>query len=291
MIKSMTGFSKAEARKDGIGINVEFKSLNGRNLDINCKMPRAISEKELEVRNFVRKNLSRGTITIYINLEQDETKTPFGFDHEAASVTHQALVELRKHLKVKDAVKMENVLQFHEHFIKTDTEQNTELIWQLTKDALTDAIKQLNTMRKKEGSLISKDVQKRMKNIQDLVEEIEKIGIEQIPETREKYKEKIAKLFENDEIDESRLQTEIVLLSDKLDISEECVRLSAHIKQFNDTVKENESIGRKLTFLCQEMNREINTIASKCNNSRISHLAVIFKEELERVREQAQNIE
>ena len=291
MIRSMTGFSKAEAREDGIGINVEFKSLNGRNLEINCKMPRSISEKELEVRNFVRKNLSRGTVSIYINLEQDETKTPFGFDHEAAAVTHKAIVDLRKHLKVKDAVKMENVLQFSDHFLKNEDVQNTELIWQLTKDALTDAVMTLNDMRKKEGLNIARDINKRIKNINDYILKIEKIGIEQIPETREKYRQKIAKLFENDEIDESRLQTEIVILSDKLDISEECVRLYSHVKLFNSAMKERIAVGRKLTFLCQEMNREINTISSKCNNSDISHLSILFKEELERIREQVQNIE
>jgi uncharacterized protein (TIGR00255 family) len=146
-------------------------------------------------------------------------------------------------------------------------------------------------MRLKEGKQILNDINNRMKKISDNVNKIEKLGIEKIPAERERLRQRIAQMFESDEYDEQRLQTEMVLMADKLDISEECVRLYSHFKFFNETVKANEPSGRKLNFLLQEMNREINTIGSKASDAYISQLVVLVKEELERIREQIQNIE
>jgi len=152
-------------------------------------------------------------------------------------------------------------------------------------------LKSLDKMKRDEGTKLSKDLQNRMKKIKNSVKEIETVGMARIPEERQKYREKIAQLFESDEIDEHRIQMEIVLIADKLDISEECVRMNSHIKYFFESFKTEEPIGRKINFLLQEMNREINTIGSKANNAQISHLVVSTKEELEIIREQIQNIE
>jgi uncharacterized protein (TIGR00255 family) len=146
-------------------------------------------------------------------------------------------------------------------------------------------------MRFDEGKNIEKDILNRIKKIHAITDKIRALGLEKIPTEREKFRQKVAQLFEGDEIDEQRIYMEMILLADKLDISEECVRLESHFKLFYNSLKEKDSAGRKINFLMQEMNREINTIGSKANDSEISQLVISVKEELERVREQIQNIE
>ena len=146
-------------------------------------------------------------------------------------------------------------------------------------------------MKMNEGQQISKDMLARMKKIGGVIDKIESISTNKIPEEREKLRQRVAQLFDSDEIDEHRIQMELVLIADKLDISEECVRMRSHIKFFFETFKEQEPIGRKINFLMQEMNREVNTIGSKSNDTEIAHLVVAVKEDLERIREQVQNLE
>jgi len=149
----------------------------------------------------------------------------------------------------------------------------------------------MNKMRIKEGEQILKDMNARVKAVSKLVDVIESLGVKRIPAERERLRQKIAMLFESDEIDEHRIQMELVLIADKLDFSEECVRLKSHIKFWFESIKEKDPVGKKLSFMLQEMNREINTIGSKCNDPEISMKVVTVKEELEKIREQVQNIE
>ena len=186
---------------------------------------------------------------------------------------------------------MKDVLVFSNQFQKLNNEVDEEFQTKLLMKAVREAVKNLETMRKREGAQISKDIFTRMKKIQDTVKKIEISGAERIPQEREKLRQRVAQLFESDEYDEQRIQMEMVLLADKLDISEECVRLNSHFKFFHESLKGNDSPGRKINFLLQEMNREINTIGSKINDANISQMVVVVKEELERIREQFQNIE
>lgn len=291
MLKSMTGFSKAEASENGVSINLEIKSLNGKNLDINCRMPRTLSDKELEIRNIVRQKVTRGSVQIYINVDYEESESTFGFDLDQAQNVYKEIQELKKKLRIRDAIKLDNVLAYSNNYMSKEVLDKSETEWKLVSKSLRYALNELDKMRKKEASNISKDIMKRLNMFQDHVTKIEKLGFERIPQEQDKYKEKIARMFENDEIDEQRLQTEIVLMADKLDISEECTRLKSHIQLFIDTTRAKTSQGRKLNFIIQEMHREINTIGSKAQNTKISHMVVNLKEELERLREQVQNIE
>ena len=188
-------------------------------------------------------------------------------------------------------MKLEHLFTFSNFFIQKEAEVDAELEWTLTKDAISKGLKLLVEMRKKEGSNIARDINKRIKNIHNILKSIEDDEVDRIPREREKIRQRIAQVFDNDEIDESRLQMEMVILADKLDISEECVRLQSHIKVFYETMKERASNGPKLNFLLQEMLRETNTIGSKCNDATIAHKVVNIKEELERIREQVQNVE
>lgn len=291
MIKSMTGFSRNELSEQGITVNVEIKSVNGRYLEPSIRLPRNLQYLETELREILKKSIERGTVQLNVNLELEKQESPFALDEDAAKHTFDVLQSLRSHLKLREVVKMEHLLQFSSNFISKNEIEDEKLQENLIKKTVREALRLLDNMRKREGTNIAKDIKKRINFISKTVEEIEQKGYERIPQEREKLRQKIAQLFENDEIDEQRLQMEIVLMADKLDISEECVRLKSHFKFFDEAMKGNESAGRKINFLLQEMHREINTIGSKANNADISQLVVIVKEELERIREQIQNIE
>ncbi|MBE2189178.1 MAG: YicC family protein [Desulfobulbaceae bacterium] len=291
MFKSMTGFSKSELSENGINIVIELRSLNGKFLELGCRLPRAIQHRENEIREIVKRNMTRGSVNINVNLELDANQSQFIINDSAATHVYDQLQALKKNFKFKETIKLDNLLAFSSYFVGREESADEEEIMKVVTKVLREALKKLDIMRTKEGKQILNDITNRLKKITENVNKIEKLGIEKIPAERERLKQRIAQMFESDEYDEQRLQTEMVLLADKLDISEECVRLYSHFKFFNETIKSNEPSGRKLNFLLQEMNREINTIGSKASDSYISQLVVLTKEELERIREQIQNIE
>ncbi|MFP4529414.1 MAG: YicC/YloC family endoribonuclease [Candidatus Kapaibacterium sp.] len=291
MISSMTAFSKNESNEAGITVTIEIKSLNGRFLDINCKMPRTLAHKELEVRDIVKTTLNRGTININMYIEFTDPTKEYSMDRQLAANIFSDLSELKKELKLRENVKIEHLLNFSNHFYQKETDDNEALQWKLLKRALRAGLKSIKKMRDKEGGQIARDIRNRMNSIKNTVEKIETLGLDRIPEERERLRQKIAQLFEMDEIDESRLRMEMVLQADKLDISEECVRLQSHFKFFFEAFNSKEPVGRRMNFLLQEMHREVNTIGSKASDAEISQLVVSIKEELERIREQVQNIE
>ena len=287
----MTGFSKVEAREKGINLTVELKALNGRFLEINCKIPRTLSLKEYEIREMIKSNIQRGSIYIGINIESDPASKQNLINENAAEGYFNALKRLKKKLHINEPVKFSELLTFSNNFYVKENGEESETEWKLAKGAIIEALKNLDKMRVKEGTQIMKDIQSRMKNISGDLDKIEKLSTRKIPDERERLRQRVAQLFESDEIDEHRIQLEFVLLADKLDISEECVRMKSHIKFFFETLKAKEPMGRKINFLLQEMNREVNTMGSKASDTEISHTVVGMKEELERVREQVQNIE
>ncbi|MBM2813375.1 MAG: YicC family protein [Ignavibacteria bacterium] len=291
MIKSMTGFGRCEESESGLVVSVEVKSLNGKNLEINCRLPRSLSSKELEIREIVRANIARGSLSVNVNVQNSSPAAQYEINEKAVQDIFTNINGVKKKLKLQGNVQISDLLHFSNFFFLPIENDTSEIEWRLTKKALREALKSLDKMRKIEGDKLFKDMAARMKTIKNTVGEIESLGMKRIPEERDKLRKRVAMLFESDEIDEHRLQLEIVLIADKLDISEECVRLSSHIKYFFEVFKEKEPPGRKIGFLLQEMNREINTIGSKANNSVISQTVVIVKEELERIREQIQNIE
>lgn len=286
----MTGFSKSLVTEHGISATVELKSVNGRYLEINAKMPRSISHHEFDVRELIKKHLIRGSVSVFISVEHTAKNTAAVINEDIASSIFQSLGSIKKKLKIKDPVTLENVLMFGEQLLVTDANDQSEAEWKVVNKALHNALRDIDTMRKNEGKELANDLHKRVKLIEDSLTTVENRAVKRVPEERERLRQRIAQLFESDEIDEQRLQMEIVLLADKLDISEECVRLKSHIKFFNETMKSPDA-GRKLNFLLQEMHREVNTIGSKANDAEIAHVVVVMKEELERLREQVQNIE
>lgn len=287
----MTGISKAEATENGIKTTVEIKSLNGRYLEINSRLPRSISYKEIELRDTVKSIISRGSISINVTLEFESAAKMFSIDEQTASAVFESLKSLNRKLKIKEQVKLEHLLTFSQFFNNQENNSDSELQWKIVKRTLITALKKIDQMRAKEGQQIIRDFQYRIKKVASAVEKIESLSVKRVMDEREKIRLRIAQLFESDEIDENRIQMEIVLVANRLDVSEECVRLRSHVKFFNETTKLNEPVGQKLNFLLQEMNREINTIGSKSDSAEISQIVIGVKEELERIREQVQNIE
>ena len=291
-MKSMTGYSKAEYHEKVISAIIELKSVNGRYLETSVKLPRNLSHREIDIREMIIKALNRGTISAFIVIESSEGDIRIPkMNLEKAMAIHSSLLEMQKQLHIESDISINNMLQFSQHFLENDKDDMRELQWEIVCEALKKALIDLEISRGIEGKELAKDMLSRVdKILQDLLI-VEHKSAQRIPEEREKMRQKIALLFEKDEIDELRIQQEIIFLADKLDVSEECVRLRSHIKFFHELAIEKEPIGRKLNFLLQEMNREVNTIGSKANDIEISHIVVGMKEELERIREQVQNIE
>lgn len=288
----MTGFSKAQLTEHGISANVEIRSVNGRYLELSCKMPRNLSHKELDVREMVKQALERGSVNVSIKVDATG-KSESLINTERASSYYQSLEALRKKLKIAEPVTLTDLLSIPDVIAQGEEDDKAvEAQWKVVAKAVKSALTALENARKNEGKEISKDLRARMKTIETTLDQVEEIGMKRIPEERERLRARIAQLFDADEIDEQRLQMEIVLLADKLDISEECVRLRSHIKFMNEALKSTvDANGRQMNFMLQEMNREVNTIGSKANDANIARMVVGLKDELERIREQVQNIE
>ncbi len=292
MVKSMTGYGKAQISENGLNITCEIKALNGRNLELNAKLPRLVSPKEFEIKDIVKELISRGSLSLYLNVEKEKVSSDFDLNKDLAQDVLDKINELKKNLKFKDAIKFQDIMQYSNYFIqKQDDSYNLDDNWKHFVKCIKESVKELDNMRRKEGSNIQKDIEKRAKNIQDILKKIEVFSATRVQTEVEKLRQRIALLLDNDDLDDYRLNMEVALIADKLDIAEECVRLHSHIKHFFEILKENNPVGTKLNFLLQEMNREVNTIGSKANDSQIAHLVVSAKEEIERIREQSQNIE
>ena len=293
MVASMTGFGRAEVNKDGITIRTEVRSVNSRYLDLTLRLPRNFSQREKDVKDIVRTFLNRGNLNIIVKVEHDSNDVvPLKVNKAAAKSYFKLLTEIRKSVKLREQVKLEHLLTFSDVLEPVDEEETDETEWELVQESIRQALENLNTMRAQEGSELAADLEKRIRWMDDTLNEVEKLSKERIPEERKNLQERIAELAKDKfVIDQNRLELEIALLVDKLDVTEECVRYRSHIKYFLEALNKNEAAGRKLNFLVQEMNREANTIGSKSSDATIAHLIVGLKEELEKIREQLQNIE
>jgi uncharacterized protein (TIGR00255 family) len=216
---------------------------------------------------------------------------PVRINASAAKGYYKLLNDLRKVVKLKQAVRLEHVLQFSDVLEPIEIESTDDQEWDVLQRALNEAIESLLTMKLNEGEELGKDFRHRIGILEEKLSQIEQLAVEQIPNERVRLRERIKQLLEKEPVDEGRLEMEIALLADRLDVTEECVRFRSHNKFFLEALKDKEPAGRKLNFLIQEMNREANTIGSKSSAAEIAHLVVNIKEELERLREQLQNIE
>lgn len=291
MIASMTGYGKAVAAHNGRRFEVEAKSLNGRYLEVSPKLPDALRRIEFDVRDLAKKRFKRGKLFVQLTARDESVgNLPSLFDEETLDRTVAALRELKERAGVEGPITLDHVLATREFFETADDEPDEEMI-RAVMSAVDEAFGKLAEMREKEGAALEKDLLERCAVILERVAEIEKAYEGSVEERYEKLRERMAELSADALKHNDRLETELALLADKADVSEECVRLKSHVEQFRDAIEAGGDAGRRLNFLCQEMHREANTIASKSISTEAVRLAVDVKEEIERIREQAQNVE
>lgn len=289
----MTGYGKGEYEDEFYRFIIEIKSVNHRYNDISVKMPRHISYLEDTIKKSIKEKISRGKVDVYVNLEYvNESAIDIKVDIPLAISYKHALEELTKELGLEDNIRLNNILAMNE-IVKTERkaiDENQVKISLL--ESLNMAITNVIDMKEKEGQELKEDMLIKIDNISNYIEIVEQRRPYVVIEHRDKLRERIDELLDSNlAIDEERLSAEVAIFADKSSIDEELVRLKSHIKQFKSILDEDDAIGRKLDFLIQEFNREINTIGSKANDIIISKYVVELKAELEKIREQVQNIE
>jgi len=292
MILSMTGYGKGSASNGKWQADVEVKSINSRYLEVFLKFPPILVNKEYELRELIKSKIRRGKLNVSIQIKKN------GFEDEVVALdesrlkNYLALIKrVKKAAKISDKVKLEHILMSRDIFTSS-VEEIDEKDFEVLKKAVLLSLDSLLEMKKNEGSELEKDLKKRVKSIEKYLDLIEKEAQPSVGEHFAKYKEKVKNLLEeNVNFNNERLETELALMAERADITEECVRLRSHIKFFVDSIDKEEDPGRKLNFLCQEMNRETNTISAKTLSISITHNSVYIKEEIERIREQIQNVE
>lgn len=293
IIKSMTGYGRGDSIKDSYRIKVEIKAVNHRYNEISVRMPRHISYLEESLKKLVKEKVSRGKVDVYINLEYiKESAIEVKVDIPLAKSYKKELENLIEELNLEDTVRLNNLLNISE-IVKTERKElDEDLIWDCINEAMTIALENMVLMREKEGAELKTDMISKLENIETSIFHIVERSPSVVIEYKEKLKERIQDLLDNNiSLDEDKISSEVAFFADKSSIDEEIVRLKSHIKQFYNILDESDPIGRKLDFLIQELNREINTIGSKANDVIISKYVVELKSELEKVREQIQNIE
>ena len=291
MIYSMTGYGKGNASKNKTSVEVEVKSVNSRFFEVSLKLPSILFPYDYEIREFIKTKVQRGKVSVVVHFKKDGVENGYVTIDANKLSNHLSLIKkIKKAAGIKDEITLEHLLSSKEIFTSQDAELS-KVEFEIVKSALNKALDKLILMKKKEGVELSRDLAIRIENIVSNVSSIEAEFRKSINEYHEKLKQRIQELTGNAEINEDRLNLELALIADRADITEECVRLKSHLKFFKETLKNEKEPGKKLNFLCQEMNRETNTISSKSISTAIIHLSVLIKEEIEKIREQIQNIE
>lgn len=293
MVISMTGFGRGEATENGITATVEIKSLNSRYLDMSIRLPQRLQDKELQIKEQVQNTVSRGKLNITVHVAESDTGRPdIAIDKEKVKGYSDILNEVRDLAGISEPVRLRDITQFNDVFInKEDDEDTLQMKWDVARKAMDEALQALVKMRTQEGDQLKNDLIERIETIDKNVEIVREASVNRASDVRDKLRERISNLIEDDKIDEERLEMEIAVLADKMDVTEEIVRLQSHLKFFLEAIDQPEPAGRRLNFLTQEINRELNTIGSKANDSDIGRNVVTSKEALEQIREQVQNVE
>lgn len=292
MIKSMTGYGRYEIEEKERKVNVEISTVNHRYCDLSIRMPKALTHLEDEIRKCIKQFIARGKVevSIYItSMSADDVEVVV--NEPACTAYIEALRKIGTKLGLNDNIGMAEVMRLNDVITIQKKQADLEVIWPMIDQALRQALTQLVAMREKEGMILKNDLLEKADNMLRLVGELEYLSVEVVNTYKLKLEERISRLLEEIPVDETRLAMEVALFADRAAIDEELTRLKSHVGQLKMILEEESSIGRKLDFLMQEMNREANTIASKAGDYTITSYAVELKSEIEKIREQIQNIE
>ena len=292
MVKSMTGFGRACKEIDGYMITVEIKSVNHRYFEFSCRCPRQYGFIDDKIKSFINSKVARGKIECFVGIEALNTESAdVVVNNTLAGAYVKALKELSDNYGLKEDFGASTVARFPDVLIVRKSEEDENKIWQLVKTVADEAVEKFIEMRKVEGKRMYDDVYSRSQFILDTVSFIEERSPQTVKEYNDKLVERVHELLGDVSLDENRLLQEVAIYADKVAVAEETVRLRSHISQLRDFISSDEAVGRKLDFLIQEINRETNTIGSKCNDVEIARKVVDVKAEIEKIREQIQNIE
>ncbi len=293
MLTSMTGFSRSARKKNGFSVSVEMRSLNNRYLEISVKIPRRFSALEEDIRNCVRKNVSRGKVDVFILLDGvSETIENISLNLNLAKKYIDSFKTLETTFNVPVSFNTESLLSIENLFEHKISSEQIEFLHSLILKTVQDALKELIKHRREEGKNLGEDFRERLTVVAQSLQGIKRVFKSRRKEDFDKLRKRIESTLKNvEKIDPQRLEMEAAVMADKFDISEECVRLDSHLKMFKDSLSDSSSVGRRLEFILQEINRETNTISAKSNNIHIAQEVVKIKEEIERFKEQVRNIE
>jgi len=291
-MNSMTGFGRAELDSKFGRFTIEVSSVNNRFRELTVRLPRPLSAIEPKVREQVNAVVQRGKVTVFVNLIKPEESPDVPTINKAAARSYfKQLRELQKELKINGDITIADLLVLPDIATPAREEPDLERCQDLVSKGLAKALKGFLAMRSKEGSAMATDMRKSLKIVTDLVKRVEKKTADSVKHYADKLETRIEELMAAPLRDSVRLEEEIAIFAERTDINEECIRFRSHVVQFRETLKERGAIGRRLNFLLQEMNREANTIGSKCSDFDISSVAIALKEEIEKLREQVQNVE
>ena len=292
MVKSMTGFGRCEVSEGTRKMTVEMKSVNHRYLDVNMKMPKKLNFFDASIRSLLKTYIQRGKVDLFISFEDTaETNFSLKYNQELAGEYLKYLQQMADQFGLENDIRVSTLSRYPEVLSMEEVQVDEEELWNLLEKALKGACEQFVETRIKEGENLKKDLLDKLDEMLENVAYISERSPQIIGEYRKKLEDKVKELLEDVHIEESRLATEITIFADKICVDEEVVRLKSHIEHTKATLESGGAVGRKLDFIAQEMNREANTILSKANDLEVSNHAIELKTEIEKVREQIQNIE
>lgn len=289
-MNSMTGYGKGIAEDAGRKVGVEIKSVNHRFLDMNIKLPRTLSFAEDIIRTAVKGKITRGHLDIYVNYER-ESGGKISMDEQLARDYCTMAVKAAMKFSVPNDMSAAVLLKMPEVVVVKEEDEDEEAVGALVRQATEQAISGLIAMRAKEGEMLRRDFEEKVSHISAFVDEVERLAPATVEEHKNRMRERITEMLGDVAFDEARLMNEAAFFADKVAVDEEIARLRSHIVHFNDITSSAGAVGKKLDFIVQEMNRETNTIGSKCSDSKIAQCVIDAKCEIEKVREQVQNVE
>lgn len=291
MMYSMTGYGRSEFSSEKTNISVEIKSVNSKNCDINIRLPYVYNEKEIEIRNLIHNSLKRGKISVYIDIERLDSNSAHEIDIELAKSYFKQLKQINSEIEVKNYDYYLNDLLKLPEVVKAPKEEVDEEEYRKLKACLNEALEKINISRKEEAKALESDFIKHIKMIESLLAKVDTFEKERIVAIENRMKNSLKNISDNIEYDKNRFEQELIYYLEKLDITEEKVRLAKHCEYFLDTLNDKgKSKGKKLNFISQEIGREINTLGSKSNSSDLQRIVVQMKDELEKIKEQLLNI-
>lgn len=293
MIKSMTAYAKSEKTQEKLTVQIEIRSYNSRYLDIALRIPHGYLALEEKIKTLIAGKVSRGRIEVNLQVRDDSDEAyAFEINTPKARAYYDSLVQLKDKFNINSEISMDLLVSGGAIIKPAEMGLDMEACWPVFEDCINEAIDNLIAMRKKEGNFLESDISARLNGIEERVDQIQKESSDLLSHYQQRLKDRIAALTKGIiEIDPGRIAQEAAFLADRSDISEEIVRTASHIKQFRTIIYSAEPAGRKLNFLMQELNREFNTMGSKTNNSNVSHMIIEVKSDLEKIREQLQNVE